>query len=552
LVFSSNWEGVTFGVKKLRRILLVVLGLILGGAILILLGVNLYVQSQGTQARIQHELSQRLGTTLQVRRISVTPWAGLKLSGITIPQNQSGPIANFLTAKTFQLRIKFRSLFSQRLVIKEISLINPDVVWAQNADGKWRLPPLPPEPAIPIPPPEKIQPIAPSSALTTPATPESAPAVQKQKEAPEVPPIIVPPESGAARIETEDATAFTPEIQRVNLVHGHFLFLDGKLKNVAMFDDVRFRSNFRTANDLRGDISIGKTSLRDRFFLEQLQSPLRYAPDELDFSQITARAGGGEITGRFTLLPQTEDSPFTASVKFREVQADRIVSDAGGVPGMITGRLEGHIDASGTTADQNALAGTGEIILRDGHVQQYSLLVALGQLLQIEELRQLHLDQAQIKFHLSPAVVTIDELIFRSKSIRLSAVGTVSFDGKLQLESQLAVNEKMRSQLFQAIRGNFKPIDEPGYSAVSFQVSGTVGRPKTNLMDKLIGHDLKDLGSVISSFMGGGKSDKIRKKKSADEAPSVPVSSMTAASAESPPPAATATPAVSPQPSATP
>jgi hypothetical protein len=97
----------------------------------------------------------------------------------------------------------------------------------------------------------------------------------------------------------------------------------------------------------------------------------------------------------------------------------------------------------------------------------------------------------------------------------LSATGTVSFDGKLQLESQLAVNEKMRNQLFRAIRENFKPIDDPGYTAINFQVGGTVGRPKTNLMDKLIGRDLKDLGSVINGLMGGGKSEK--KKKPAEE-----------------------------------
>ena len=96
--------------------------------------------------------------------------------------------------------------------------------------------------------------------------------------------------------------------------------------------------------------------------------------------------------------------------------------------------------------------------------------------------------------------------------------GTVSFDGKLHLESQLAVNEKMRGQLFRAIRENFQPIDEPGYSAVSFQVSGTVDRPKTNLMDKLIGRDLKDLGSVITTLMGGGKSEKAKKKKAAEAA----------------------------------
>jgi hypothetical protein len=331
-------------------------------------------------------------------------------------------------------------------------------------------------------------------------------------------------------------------------VHGRFRFLDEKLKDVATFDDVQFHSDFRTATGLRGEISIEKSSLRDRFFLEQLQSPLRYAPDELDLSQITAHAGGGEITGRFTLLPQTENSPFTVSVKFHDIQADRIVADAGGARGMITGRLEGHLDATGTIADENALSGAGEIILRDGQVQQYSLLVALGQLLQIEELRQLHFDQAQVKYHINPGEITIDELLFRSKNIRLSATGTVSFEGKLQLESQLAVSEGMRGQLFRAIRENFQATDEPGYFAVSFQVSGTVGRPKTNLMDKLIGRDLKDLGSVINSFIGGGKSDKAKKKKAAPVA--APASSSTPV--ENLSPAASATAAESPQPTASP
>lgn len=522
--------------KKVSRILLIALGAILGVAVLILIGANMYVQSKGTQTRIQQELSQRLDTPLQVRRISVTPWAGLKLSGITIPQTQPGVSPDFLTAKTFRLRIRFSSLFAQRLVIKEISLVNPDVFWAQNADGKWRLPTRPPHPAESddggsAPPPEPVsEQVSARANEKTAALPEAAAA----------------PSPVANQAETK-AVTFTPEVERVKLVRGRFRFLDQKLKGVATFDQVDFRSDFRTANDLRGNITIGKTSLRDRFFLQQLQSPLRYDPTELDFSQITARAGEGEITGRFTMQPQTQDSPFTVGIKFRDVQADRIISEAGGVLGTVTGKLEGFLNASGTTADPNALTGTGEIILRDGEVRQYSLLVALGQLLQIQELQQLHLDQAQVKFHINPGVVTIDELVFRSQNIRLTATGTVSFDGKLHLESQLAVNEKMRSQLFRALRENFQPTNEPGYTAVSFQVSGTVGRPKTNLMDKLIGRDLKDLSSVISGLMGGGKSDR-KKKKPAEE-----TAAVTPAPAEVASPAAAAPePAVSPSPSATP
>src|SRR3954465_4409734 len=128
----------------MSRMILIGRGVIIGVALLILLGVNMYVQSRGTQARIQQELSQRLGATLRIQRISVTPWWGLKLTGITIPQSQPGVSPDFLTARAFRLRIRFSSLFGGHLVIKEISLINPEIVWAQNTDGKWRVPSLPP------------------------------------------------------------------------------------------------------------------------------------------------------------------------------------------------------------------------------------------------------------------------------------------------------------------------------------------------------------------------------------------------------------------------
>ena len=75
--------------QKAGRIALIVAGVICALAAAALLAVNLYVQSQGTQARIQAELSDRLGTTIRIQRISVTPWWGLKLTGITMPQTHT-------------------------------------------------------------------------------------------------------------------------------------------------------------------------------------------------------------------------------------------------------------------------------------------------------------------------------------------------------------------------------------------------------------------------------------------------------------------------------
>ena len=473
------------------------IGAVVGLAIILLFAVNLYVQSQATQARIQQELSQRLNTPLRIRRISVTPWGGLKLTGITIPQTRPGASGDFLDAKTFRLRIRFGSLFSQRLVIKEIALIKPNVVWLQNADGKWRLPEPPAEelsttkqaaaavPEPPLPAPERT-------------TPPKKPTVAHKQPEPE---------------RTESAP-FIPEIRRVKLADGDFNFLDSKGKVVARFSGVDFRSMLRSSNALNGTIQIAKTSLRDRFFLEKLSSPLKYDPNVLDFANVSALADDGHITGAFSMRPQDKDSPFRARVQFHDLQADRIVTEAGGPKGIVKGRLEGNLEAAGKTADPNALEGRGEIYLRDGEVQQYSLLVALGQILQIEELTQLHFEQAEVKFHLNPGLITVDQLVLRSPNIRLSATGTITFAGKLKLDSQLAINQKIRSQLFRPIRENFQPIDDPpGYGAIAFQVTGTVEKPKTNLVKKVIGEDLKDLGSVLDSLFGSGKSEPSKKKK---------------------------------------
>ncbi|PYL21636.1 MAG: hypothetical protein DMF41_01745 [Verrucomicrobia bacterium] len=395
-------------------------------------------------------------------------------------------------------------------MIKEVSLVNPNVVWPQDAQGKWKLPTSREEHA------PTVSGVQAPNISEMPAAAESSPPTTSPATT-STPPLIPPPSRATMNQlpKRESRLAVAPEVQRVNIKGGNFSFLDRAGAMLARFAGVDFRSSIRSAMALHGDVKVAKISLQDRFFLEQLQSPLRYEPEVLELSKISARAGGGEVNGYFAMQPEAQDSPFATSVTFRNVLADQIVADAGGPKGTVQGKLEGNFEASGKTADPDALIGKGAIFLRDGRVQQYSLLVLLGQILQIEELRELHLEQAEAKYHLSPGLVTIDELILRSPNIRLSASGTVAFDGKLNLDSQLAINERLRGQLFKAIRQNFKPIDEPGYFALDFQVGGSIDRPSTNLMDRLVG---RDLSNMINSLFGGGKTDRPRKKKKRAEA----------------------------------
>jgi len=138
----------------------------------------------------------------------------------------------------------------------------------------------------------------------------------------------------------------------------------------------------------------------------------------------------------------------------------------------------------------------------------------------VEELTQLDLEQAQAKFHLATGRFLIDDLVLRSPNLQLSATGSVSFDGKLALDSTLTINEKIRAQLFRGIRENFVATAESGRFALPFHISGTVDRPRTDLMERAVGADLRDLGGVIDALLGRGKGKKKKNANAATPAPS--------------------------------
>jgi type II secretion system protein N len=470
-----------------------------------LLAVNLYVQSQGTQGRIQQELSQRLDMPLRIQRISVTPWGGLKLSGITIPQTDPGASSAFLEASSFRLMVRFSSIFRGPLVIKDVSLVKPQVTWAQNESGKWRLPSRAAEHGAVLP--EK----PPSSRF------EGGPAKPRESSTPSVP--------------LQELPIPQPEIKRVKLIDGSFHFLDRQNADVALFDGVEFSSVMRQTSSLLGGTRIARITLRDRLFLSNLRAGFQYDGDALELSEIRARVARGELQGDFSMQPQVQNSPFTVQARFARVQADELVANAGAPKDIMRGVLEGTLEATGKLGDPDALSGTGTISLHGGHVQQFALLAAIGQVLQIEELARLDLEEAEAKYRLRGNIVLLDELVLRSPNLRLNAGGTVTFDGKLTLEAVLTINDKIRGQLFRGMRENFAASeDRPGEYSLPFHIGGTLEKPRKDLMQRAVGMDVKNHGGVLDALFGRGKG----KKKNAEPAIEPP---------------ATATPIPSPSPS---
>src|SRR5207253_2702522 len=223
--------------RKLRRLVVIALGALIALGVVLLLGVNLYVQSQGAQAKIQQELTRSLGVPLKIRSMSVTPWGGLELSGITIAQTASAGPQHFLEAKTFRLRVRFLSLFSQRLVIKEVSLINPTVVWPQDAEGKWRLPSA-----------QEVTPKGFGAVSAKQAASLSQSEIENEVVKTNVAPVATaaPANSSSgsrvavnSKLPTEEPRFIVaPEVRRVSIKDGNFSFLDQAGALLASFKGV--------------------------------------------------------------------------------------------------------------------------------------------------------------------------------------------------------------------------------------------------------------------------------------------------------------------------
>ena len=125
--------------RKLLKGFLAFFGVLLALALVAVLALNLYVQSAGTQKRIEHALSGALKVPVHLTSTIVTPWSGLKATGIAIPQLPPAT-GNFLEAGGVTAHFNWMPLLHHQLVATDVTLEQPRVTWYQSPGGRWELP----------------------------------------------------------------------------------------------------------------------------------------------------------------------------------------------------------------------------------------------------------------------------------------------------------------------------------------------------------------------------------------------------------------------------
>ncbi len=492
--------------KKVSKAILIGVAIVVALVVALLAGLNLYVQSPGAQARIQEELSKVLRLPLKITNTSVTPWSDLRITGISIPNGD----ANFLEATSFSARYRLLPLLGGKLIITEMRVENPKIIWVQNPDGKWTLPE--PKEAAEIS-------LEASNAATAPdptSTPEVKPASPGGAPHKEKTPKVAKAEQAKPAKKNFDVV-----IGRFEVKDGSFQMLGADHKPVATFTGVNMIYTKLSQDQLEGTATIARAVWTDGLTLDNVKTPFSYvaANQETWLPDLTATLAGGALRGSYRSHAETKHTPFTCKMEFEGIKLDPLVTQSGGEAGQATGDLRGKLDIHGDTDRMDKAEGEGTLNLRDGRFRQLELFQTIGRILNIQEFADFHITEGQTEFKVAGQKLLIERLSLQAASLEMTAKGTVRLEKndknerKLTLDARLSVDEAIVARLPGKVPEAFT-ADSAGRRGIDFAVTGSLDKPKTNLGDKLIAQAINgQFSGLLGNLFDKNKEDELHKKE---------------------------------------
>lgn len=457
--------------RKRIPLLWVIPGVILALVVLLLLAVNLYLQSQEVQERIRLATAASIGLPVQIGGASYTPWTGLTLSRLEVA-DPAHPGENLFVARKLNARMALWPLLQKKVVITAIRLVDPILIVPMDSR------------AMPLPPPrgEVVvvePPVAPT--LEPPGTEGTEAKTQTEKEAPAKP--SRPP-------------SYTVEVQNFVIENGGIVVRDWAGSPLLALEEIVLHTRIESNAEQSGNVEIGRVGLANRIFLENFTSAFSRAEGRVKLPQFTSEVAGGKLSG--ALDYNENESALDLQAGLQGVAVAKLLAEAGFEAGRGAGRLEGKLSLLGPLGRPHELVGEGNFQLFEGRLEPLEFIQQLGQLLRIDELQLLELREAILQVGLQDGEVGVRRLSLLTENLWFRGAGAVNLEGGLNLQANLLINDRLHRNLGGLLGRPFGPSQEAGYREMSFQVGGTLQNPRTNLLDQFAGGKI---GAEVGRFL---------------------------------------------------
>jgi len=453
-------------VRKFAKLFLISAGILLFVYVLAVLGLNIYLQSQGLQVRIGSVASAVAGKPVSIQGTHYTPWSGFTVNGIMVPQLQATGAPPEFEAESINFRFAFLQLLSGKLVVKEV-LVNSPVLVAIS---------LPRE--------------------------NLAGRIASPVEATTIPPAAETPSQGGVEITApplpQPPSSSLMEVRRVKIRNGRSQIFDSKGGCLLDLNGIEAAVDILPGGKLAGEFLVAEASVGTSIHPRGITGTFSLLKGHLEIPDLQGNWAGGRITGDFKLDPALG---FSATAIADGVLVRKLADDAGISAEGARGSLFARGSLRGLPGAPESYFGEVDANLQEARLQPLDFIRQIGDLMNIQELQMLELKTAEGRFVIRDQQVVVEKMTLESANLFLEGTGPVGFDGKMKLRSRLHLNEKLRRDLGGLLGENFENSDRAGYRFVPFSVTGSVSRPKTDLLDKLTGFRIgQDIGGLLKNL----------------------------------------------------
>jgi hypothetical protein len=475
----------SFCVKRVVKPALIVVGILACLAGLMLLAINLYVQSPGTQMRLREAASESLGYPLSVFRISFVPFDGFHFQDVSIVNPATGK--PLLKARDLRIDCAYLPLFRKKLIIREIVLTGADlrIPTRHNPEPQAAVPESPAAP----------QPRPTPSAPGSPAPPVPAQHTEKPR------PTTLPAPRN-----------FWVEIRKFKIKQSSIYLMGADNTPEVALRDVD-SSVWLHKGEYLGKLHIAGVTLSDSFNFEDASSTIRCSPNSMDLNDLTATISGGDIHGHFHVDLSAPARPYKLNLEIARVNVNEVMNRAGGILDRAHGTLGGKFELTGSLKDASLATGSGDLEVKDGYLDQYPVLQEIGRWTQIDELQRLRLEQAVSKFTVEGQSIKVDSVQLISKNCQVDIWGTIETTQQLALNGRLTISQFLSQKIPSELEENFQPASDGHSRFLDFQIAGTLSKPQTDLFERLVG----DRTKLLKRLLHGN-----RKEKHRDRSPGEP------------------------------
>lgn len=303
--------------KFAKRFFSIAAGFLVATAI-VLLCINLYVQSDGVQQRIRDAALRSLGTEIKIRSTMYTPWSGLVLRGISVADPTNANL-NIVEATALRVRFSLVPLLNNRFVITECTLFEPKLIVRQLENGDWLIP------------------LPPARTQTQEASKEASPSTAK-------------------------GFSFKAELQQFRLRSGNIVFLNAKNRAILTLDRADIGGQIASNHSAMGIFEVGKADFFNSLKPRKIGGPFTWDGKVLDFPDIQGSLAGGKLNGNYRI--ESGDQPsFALGLQVSGVLLRKLAEEAQLEPGKTEGILQGSVDLGGDPRESHSTTGAGHFEL---------------------------------------------------------------------------------------------------------------------------------------------------------------------------------------------